>query len=338
MDRFATRLLLVAALALAFSACGRKTADTGRVVVAYVTSWSDVMPDPQYMTHVNYAFGHVDTTFDAVRIDNPDRLRAIAALKKESPELNVMLSVGGWGSGRFSEMAGDEALRKSFCASCARAVADFGLDGIDIDWEYPTSDMAGISASPDDTENFTLLMRDLREALGKDKFLTIATSATAQYIDYRAIMDYLDFVNVMAYDMSMGTAHHSGLYPSAFSAELTSDGAVKAHLAAGVPPEKLVMGMPFYGRGSRRFGGYVDYRDVTEQGYTICWDEVSQVPFIVDSLRNYVFGFENPRSLAIKCGYIVEHGLRGGMYWDYAGDNAAHDLARTVADGLLNTL
>ena len=334
MDRKLFKTILLVAL-LSRSACSGRRQDTGRVVVAYVTSWSDVMPDPQYMTHVNYAFGHVDTTFDAVRIDNPDRLRAIAALKEDAPELNVMLSVRGWGSGRFSEMVADEALRKSFCASCAKAVADFGLDGIDIDWEYPTSDMAGISASPDDTENFTLLMRDLRAALGPDRFLTIATSATAQYIDYRAIMGYLDFVNVMAYDMSMGTAHHSGLYPSAYSAELTSDGAVKAHLAAGVPPEKLVMGMPFYGRGTRRFGRFVDSKSVQEQGYTLCWDEVSQVPFVVDSLRNYVFGFENSRSLALKCEYIVEHGLHGGMYWEYSGDNAEHDLARTVADGLL---
>ena len=87
--------LAVAAVLLLPSACGQD-AGTGRVVVAYVTSWSDVMPDPQYMTHINYAFGHVDSTFDAVRIDNPDRLRAIAALKKGSPSLNVMLSVGGW--------------------------------------------------------------------------------------------------------------------------------------------------------------------------------------------------------------------------------------------------
>ena len=328
--------LLLAAALLSLSACGQRPGTgTGRVVVAYVTSWSNVMPDPQYMTHINYAFGHVAPTFDAVRIDNEDQLRAIAALKEDHPSLNVMLSVGGWGSGNFSEMAADEALRKSFCASCAKAVADFGLDGIDIDWEYPTADMAGISASPDDTENFTLLMRDLRETLGPGKFLTIATSATAQYIDYKAIVDYLDFVNVMAYDMSMGDSHHSGLYPSSFSADLTSDGAVKAHLAAGVPREKLVMGMPFYGRGTRRFGRYIDYKAVAAEGYTVCWDEISQVPFVVDSARNYVFGFENPRSLAIKCGYIVEQGLHGGMYWDYSGDNAEHDLARTVRDGLL---
>ena len=328
------KLLFIGLLLLA--ACGqRQSIGTDKVVVAYVTSWTSDMPDPQYMTHINYAFGHVDSTFSAVRIDNPERLRSIAALKKQSPSLNVMLSVGGWGSGNFSEMAASEEFRISFCASCAEAVEEFGLDGIDIDWEYPTSSAAGISASVDDTENFTLLMRDLREALGEGKFLTIATSATAKYIDYKSIVGYLDFVNVMAYDMSMGESHHSGLYPSAYSADLTSSEAVKAHLDAGVPREKLVMGMPFYGRGSRRFGRYVNFSEVSAQGYTPCWDEVSQVPFIVDSLRNYVFGYEDTRSLAIKCQYIVDEGLHGGMYWDYSGDNPEHDLARTVRDGLL---
>ena len=78
--------LLLAAALLSLSACGQRLGTgTGRVVVAYVTSWSNVMPDPQYMTHINYAFGHVAPTFDAVRIDNEDRLRAIAALKTIRP-------------------------------------------------------------------------------------------------------------------------------------------------------------------------------------------------------------------------------------------------------------
>lgn len=48
-----------------------------KVVVAYVTSWSKVMPDPKYMTHINYAFGHVNETFDGVGIANPERLQQI---------------------------------------------------------------------------------------------------------------------------------------------------------------------------------------------------------------------------------------------------------------------
>ena len=155
----------------------QKASEKEYVVVAYVTSWSRIMPDPFTMTHINYAFGHVNDTFDGVRIDNPRRLKAIAGLKTVNPELNVMLSVGGWGSGRFSEMASDGERRMSFAQDCLRVVNEFGLDGIDIDWEYPTSDMAGISASPADRENFNLLMRDLRSVLGDDRLLTLASSA-----------------------------------------------------------------------------------------------------------------------------------------------------------------
>ena len=75
--------------------------ESERVVVAYVTSWSHVTPDPFVMTHINYAFGHVNDTFDGVRIDNPRRLKAMVDFKKVNPDLKVMLSVGGWGSKGF---------------------------------------------------------------------------------------------------------------------------------------------------------------------------------------------------------------------------------------------
>lgn len=93
-----------------------------KVVVAYVTSWSEVMPDPQYMTHINYAFGHVNESFNGVKIDNEERLRQIVDLRKQKPELKVLLSIGGWGSGRFSEMAANDEYRRAFAADCDRVV------------------------------------------------------------------------------------------------------------------------------------------------------------------------------------------------------------------------
>lgn len=338
------RMMMAAALGVLVSCGSVKSGEEvvaasrdSKVVVAYVTSWSEVMPDPQYMTHINYAFGHVNESFNGVKIDNEERLRQIVDLRKQKPELKVLLSIGGWGSGRFSEMAANDEYRCAFAADCDRVVKEFALDGIDIDWEYPTSSMANISSSPDDTENFTLLMQDIRAAIGNEKELTLATVASARYIDFKAILPSVDFVNIMAYDMASAPKHHSALYPSGHSGDITSDGAVTAHLKAGVPPSKLVMGMPFYGRGGDGYPSFQDYNKVgnTDTQYTEKWDEVAQVPYLADKNDTLVFGFENPRSLAIKCQYILDKDLLGGMYWDYSGDNEQGDLRRTVAENLL---
>ena len=301
------------------------------VVVAYVSSWTRALPDPTVMTHINYAFGHVNETFNGVDINNPDHLRVLVTLKKENPALRVLLSVGGWGSGRFSEMAASETNREAFANDCQRVVNDFGLDGIDIDWEYPTQSGAGISSSPEDTENFTLLMASLRKALGRKYLLTAATVADGKFIDFKSCIKYLDFVNVMAYDMASAPQHHSALYKSAHAGHITSAEAVDAHLKAGVPPDKLVLGMPFYGRGNQDD----ILRDFVKTHYTgdkyfEHWDSVAQVPFISNEKGELVLGYENPRSLAIKCQYVIDHHLRGGMYWEYDNDNSQGDERQTL--------
>ena len=307
------------------------------VVGAYVTSWTDEVPDPHVMTHINYAFGHVNDSFDGVRIDNTERLKMIVGLKQQNPQLKVLLSIGGWGSGRFSEMAASKENRAKFANDCLRVVKEFGLDGIDIDWEYPTQSTAGISASPDDTANFTLLMSDLRRAIGNDKLLTAATVCDAQYIDFKSCIDYMDLVNVMAYDMSEGEAHHAALYPSEISGECTSSQAVEAHLKAGMPKEKLVMGVPFYGKGKREDAGVKSFREtgVLPEGYERRWSEESQVPYIVNAKGEFVWGGEDVKSLTAKCQYILDHDLRGGMYWDYANDTAQHEFSQTLRRVLL---
>ena len=305
------------------------------VVVAYVTSWTKVVPDPTVMTHINYAFGHVNDQFNGVRIDNEQRLRDIVSLKRKQPKLRVMLSIGGWGSGRFSEMAASEENRKAFCADCRRVCKELGLDGIDIDWEYPTQNSAGISSSPQDTENFTLLMRDLRQALGNKLWLTLASVGSAQYIDFRSCIDYLDMVNVMAYDMGNAPKHHAALYRSQRAGWSTASEAVEAHRKAGVPDEKIVLGMPFYGRGET--GKYMKYADRAVQTTKERWDNEAKASYLADEKGELVFGFDSPRSIAAKCAYIRREGLRGAMYWEYADDNEQGDLQRAVWQGILQT-
>lgn len=305
-----------------------------KVIVGYVTSWSDALPDPAYLTHINYAFGHVNDTFDGAVVSNPERLRRVVELKKSDPSLKVSLSVGGWGSGRFSEMASTPSRRESFSRDCLRLVEEFGLDGIDIDWEYPGSSAAGISSSPDDTANFTLLMKQLRETLGPDRLLTIATAASAGYIDFRAVVPYVDFVNIMAYDMADAPLHHAALYPSENTPSLTCDGAVKAHIAAGVPAGRLVLGVPFYGRGGKQRRG-CDFKNIAAgDGYRLVFDNLAKVPLMVNASGEPVMGYDDAKSLTYKCDYVMSNDLRGVMYWDFDGDDASLTLSRTLAENI----
>lgn len=331
------KLFLCAAILFSLIGCrvAEKSASAPeKVVVAYVTSWSEPLPDPSLVTHVNYAFGGVNETFDGVQISNEPRFRQIADLKKEAGELKVLLSIGGWGSGRFSEMAANDSLRESFARDCARIVNDYGIDGIDIDWEYPGSSAAGISSSEADKENYTLLMKDIRSQIGEDKLLTLASAAWADFIDFRAIMPYVDFVNIMSYDMGYAPLHQAALYKSENTPDMTCDFAVKAHLAAGVPAGKLVMGLPFYGRGTTGDGGK-SYRNIeVPENHSVVWDSVAMVPFIADSTGTKIFCFDNPESLLAKCKYIDENGLLGAMYWEYSGDNDRKELASTVFNAI----
>ena len=326
------RTLLIAALAVlaltSIWAATRKT-DTQKVVVAYVFRPNTTI-DPTLMTHINYAFGHVTDTFNGVRINNPEHLKQVVALKKQNPDLKVLLSIGGWGSGNFSEMAADDRLRGEFAQACKQVADTYRLDGIDIDWEYPTVSSAGISSSPDDTENFTLLMRDLRKALGNDMLITLATGATAKNINFPDIMPYIDFVNIMAYDMATVPHHHASMH-YADSTIMTVQRAVQAHIDAGVPTHKLVLGLPFYGKGSLRIPRGTTIEQVkADSMLTEHWNEEGQYPYLTDSTERVVYTFDNARSLTIKCQYALMRNLRGTMYWEASCDDDILTLSRAV--------
>ena len=128
--------------------------------------------DAARLTCVNLAFGLIrDGLLDLSLLKY---LHLLPKLREWNPELKIVLSVGGWAADGFSPMAMTEQGRRAFAASCLEAVETYGLDGIDIDWEYPCNDAAGIAADPRDKENFTALLRVLREKLGDDRILSVA--------------------------------------------------------------------------------------------------------------------------------------------------------------------
>ena len=304
-----------------------------RVVVAYITSWTSAMPDPQYLTHVNYGFGHVNATFDGIRVEDPVRLRQISMMRVKYPHLKILLSIGGWqGSYGFSEMAMLPESRERFAEDCLRVVQAYDLDGIDIDWEYPGIASPKVSASPYDIENYTPLIRAVRAAIGSKKLLTMTSLANAKCADFPELVQYVDFVNVMSYDMGAPPYHHSTLYRSEITNATSVEESITAHLEAGLPNDKMVLGISFYGSGDQdRIQRYVLLgRVVKLEGYQIKWDAVGKVPYLANKSGQLVFSYENPASVALKTKYAIEHNLLGVMCWEYAGDSHQKYLTQTV--------
>lgn len=187
-------------------------------------------------------------------------------LKAERPELKILPSIGGWTlSTPFYSMAKSDAHRATFVASAVAFIKKYDFfDGLDIDWEYPVH--AGADSglgSPEDSEGYTKLMRDLRAGLdalseetGRTYELTSAVGASPARIaalDYAAATEYMDYVFLMSYDYMGGwdntVGHHTPLYNNRGEAEgIDTDASVQNLLTAGVPAGKLVVGSPFYGK------------------------------------------------------------------------------------------
>lgn len=320
-------LLILLSIIINFNSSAIPNDSIPKHIVAYITSWSTEIPDPNYMTHLNYAFGHVNDTFDGIKIDNPARFHRISRLKRINPELKILLSIGGWGSGRFSEMASDPSLRSAFAKDCRRIVDEYGIDGIDVDWEYPGSNIAGISSSENDNVNFVLLLKEIRENLGDKHLLTIASAASAAGYLFHDFLPYID----LAYDMAQAPQLHSALHKSPLSGDMTASAAVNAHITAGVPPSKLILGIPFYGRGRHPYDNFVDYGKIKlASGCSEQWDSIAMVPYIADKSGKVVLSYDNPESIRIKCDFIKAAGLKGAMYWDYSGDNGDSELRKAI--------
>lgn len=314
----------------------------GYIIVGYAYADSGPLPDPKLVTHINFSFAKINNDFETlyIRDKKQQRLKDIVKLKSQNPNLKVLLSVGGWGAGNFSEMAASETHRKAFCKNCLAAVKQYGLDGIDIDWEYPGSSDAGISSSSNDKANFTLLMQDLRATLGNDKLLTIASSAGAGYIDWKKVISYLNFVNIMSYDMGRPPSHNAALRPYKVNGEeqMSCEKAVSKHYKAGVPYNKMTLGMAFFGRVDRVIltGDELDYNEILElKNFNKYWDDTAKVPYLTDDNGTMVLSYDDEYSIGLKADYVKQQGLLGAMYWDIEADDSNWTLGKAVATRLI---
>ncbi|MBM7569316.1 glycoside hydrolase family 18 protein [Paenibacillus sacheonensis] len=316
------------------------------------------------LTHINVAFGHVRE--DEIVTDHLKHAEVIHEWKQAHPELKVLLSVGGWSAGGFSEAASTESGRRKMADSAVRVLTTRPFDGIDLDWEYPCYAEAGIASNPADKENFTLLLRTIREeldALGsRDKrhyLLTIAAGADQYYVDGTEMdqaQRYLDYVQLMTYDMRGGfqvlTGHHTNLYtPAGDLFRISTDASVRIFVGAGVPKEKIVIGAAFYSRQWNQVpdhnqglhqmagttGGYgpsfteLAAHYIGQSGYVRYWDEEACAPYLFNG--SSFISYEDEQSIARKCAYVKDQGLAGIMFWEYGCDKT-HRLLEAIDQGL----
>jgi len=320
-------------------------------VVGYVASWTAVPPiHAQKLTHLNIAFAHIDADH-RVFMESTAAIAALTALRKSHPQLKILLSVGGWQAEGFSDAALTDASRQAFAASAAKLLRELSLDGIDIDWEYPGIGVAGIKSRPEDKQNFTLLLQVLRKTLGSQSLLTIAAAdhELVENIELDQVPAYLDWINLMSYDffnsLTATTGHHAGLYRAehALPRDRNTDSAVSQYLAAGVPPEKIVLGVAFYGRGFagvtarnngvnqpyEHFEGEHGYNDLVadfigKRGFVRYWDNRAQAPYLWNAASRVFISYDDPQSVAVKARYVLQHRLGGMMFWELSED---HDEA-----------
>lgn len=366
-------------LALTASTGGAARTDTYRpegVSVGYYAGWAayrgftpDLLP-AEHLTHINYAFARIGPDTLTLELEDPahdkKNLSALRQLRREHPHLKLLISVGGWSDSQyFSDAAATAARREKFAASCVEFIAEQGLDGVDLDWEYPVSGgAAGTVHRPEDRENLTKLLQELRTRLdrqgrrdGKTYSLTMAGAAGSWYlkqIEPARAADLVDHIFLMGYDFH-GTWEkyadfNAPLYaPSGASPQSRSSVArsVEAYLEAGVPAEKLVLGMPLYGyayegvssKGNGLYSTYtsaksVSYRAVKERylasaAYRQLRHGEAKVPYLYG--KSTFVSYDDADSLAAKAALARDLGLGGIGFWELSQDDGGELTAAASA-------
>ncbi|MEV4998749.1 glycoside hydrolase family 18 protein [Streptomyces niveus] len=333
------------------------------------------------LTHINYAFGNVqggkctigdsfadyekaytaDQSVDGVADtwDQPLRgnFNQLRKLKAANPGLKVIWSFGGWSwSGGFGEAAKNPA---AFAKSCHDLVEDPRwadvFDGIDVDWEYPNA--CGLTCDTSGPDAFTNMVSALRTEFGGD-LVTAAITADASdggkidATDYGAAAQYLDWYLPMTYDFfgafaAQGpTAPHSPLtsYPGIPQEGFNSDAAITKLKAKGVPAQKLLLGIGFYGRGwtgvtqaepggtatgaapGTYEAGIEDYKVLKNT----CPANGTVAGTAYAHCGNNWWSYDTPATIGTKMNYKNEQGLGGTFFWELSGDTTDGELIKAI--------
>ena len=339
----------------------------GEMVLGYYAGWEywQMSPDKIDWAGINCinhfsALPRGDGTldFDSLQLF-PSRIEQMVQLAREN-EACVLLTIGGantkW---PFAEATANAAVQARFVENIVNAVVEYGYDGVDIDWE-PLQDS--------DEAQFTALIRELRAALDArvpGAMLTAAVGYEWDINEYKntteivaSVIDDFDYINLMAYALAgpwggWVTWHNSALFnggetfPGLTKKLPTAEVLVEQYDAAGVPRDKMILGLAFFGRIWRGGEGtptggvtaprqswttppsmsreYQYHKIIARSDFqgNDHWDDIAKTPYLgIDnpgSADDLFIPYENPQSIKEKVRYAVLQRLAGLMIWELRG-------------------
>lgn len=313
------------------------------------------------VTHINVGHVRFKDKVNGVGLEIPSGtislVQKFVAYKAGYPELKVKFQMGGWGKNAdgWSQMAKDDAKRKAFVDECVAITNQYGTDGFDIDWEYPTyaaKDGEYVNgADPSDWTNFITLLKEMREAM-PDKIISYAASSSGKYTDNYSALQYVDYINVMTYDEGNPPYHNSPLYRSKIAGSRTCQEAIDDifHGQQNIPYQMMNFGVPFYGHGDgykltsgNAYPGTVNYGDLEDiffkgecdgksvagKNYRV-WDDVAKVPYLADALGKMYASYEDIESVNAKVEFLKSRNMLGAMIWEFREDNKEGTLRHAL--------
>lgn len=353
---------------------------------SYATLKKACAGTPDFNVVVFDAWGEIGKALPGQSADSKIKgvMGQMMAAKKRNPNLKVLPSIGGWTMSDPFFHFGDAAKRKVFVDSVEQFLRTWKFfDGVDIDWEFPGGKGANPSLGNPATDGATYvaLMKDLRAMLdklskeyGRTYELTSAIGAgpdKISVVDYKNATQYMDYIFDMTYDYygawSMtDLGHQTALYAPKWKPDTanTTDNSIKALLAQGVDPSKLVVGVAKYGRGWTGVSGYrdgnpftgtatgpikggwepgiLDYKKIVADmagpdgkginGYTYVYDEAAEAPYLFNKSTGALITYDDARSTQAKGRYALDKRLGGLFSWEIDSDNG--DILNAMHEGL----
>ena len=292
----------------------------------------------------------VDNEVDSLTLLN------VVNQKNKYPKLKVLVSLGGWGGCETcSDAFSTEEGRVEFAISTANIIESFKADGIDLDWEYPgISGFPGHDYKPEDRENFTDLVVQLRKYMKEGDILSFAAGASTRFfensVEWDKVMPLVDNVNLMTYDFygsgSSKTGHHTALSSNEFQ-DRSAESSIEALINLGVNPKQIFIGGAFYIKTFKnveninnglnqnaewnRTYNQMDFEDL-RSNFNFYWDSLANAPYAYDSINKIFATFDDHKSIKLKSQYALENNLGGIMFWQLMNDKKENGLLKTMVD------